>query len=40
MFVKDYEFKPSNPERDDFLEGDGVFLDSKGGSDYAFYGRN
>lgn len=40
MFIKDYEFKPFNPERDDFLDADGVFLPSKGGSDYAFYGRN
>ena len=39
MFIKDYEFKPFNPEREDFLDGDGVFLPSKGGSDYAFYGK-
>jgi len=40
MLIKDYEFRPFTPERDDFLDGDGVFLASKGGSDYAFYGRN
>lgn len=39
MFIKGYEYTAKSFARDDFLEGDGVFVD-KGGSDYAFYGRN
>lgn len=38
MFIKGYEFRPIQIDRDAFLEGDGVFIE-KGGSDYAFYGR-
>lgn len=39
MFIKGYEYKPMAISREAFLEGDGVFT-VKGGSDYAFYGRN
>lgn len=39
MFITGYEYRTPILEREAFLDGDGVFIE-KGGSDYAFYGRN
>lgn len=39
IFIPGYEYRTQILEREAFLDGDGVFIE-KGGSDYAFYGRN